>query len=315
MSTTDGKKKRGPGRPKINIIKSRDQYSGIVDKPQDESNMIELSYIEPQIFTHYFQIIRSYSTNYICNNLDIYFRKDKVYLICSPAYEDKKTNTNNQIINSNGNFYITMIIDCNKIDRYYCAEPYAVRIQCNEYLYNIMTNLTPSHTELSWHINSFFNEYMIVAPYSKSLGGYQNWPVNIIPINENEMFDFDKIEKIDYQIAINYNSTDFKHYLGLIKSQEKTTELNISARAEDKYFVFKIDYFNKSHELPVKDAKDKNLHFNVKSPIFKSSININKCTKFLTHIKNTVRFYCDVDKYMLEYTGIDVTLRGYFERQ
>lgn len=95
------KERRGPGRPPRVVIPNV-PIIGVVDEPQNEDNIIELSYYDPIIFKHLFTLFKNLKVR------DIYFKFCK---------ESMSVYTMDNLDNK-----IIVHFNCDKLMNYYCGD-------------------------------------------------------------------------------------------------------------------------------------------------------------------------------------------------
>lgn len=101
------KTKRGPGRPRKNPKKQKEERKGIVLQPQHDIHIMEFIYDMPSIFKKIWAFFKSISSS----KVQIIFRPTEVILYTKDHL---------------GNSDIRVKIDCSKVNRYYCESEFDI---------------------------------------------------------------------------------------------------------------------------------------------------------------------------------------------
>jgi hypothetical protein len=107
ITSEDVKKKRGPGRPRINPINPRIEKKGISDTPSDEENIFELAHHDPMVFKSLFTYFKNIKAQFI-------------YMVC------EKDSLTFYARDSAKNSKLCAVINCNNLYWYFSNSTFSI---------------------------------------------------------------------------------------------------------------------------------------------------------------------------------------------
>jgi hypothetical protein len=232
--------KRKPGRPRSRPVKLPSVRKGIQDKPETETNVIELQYCSAMVLKKLGALSKSLNSDYLC----LVFEKTEVYMLMYSWSEHCK---------------VKVHIDGVKLHSYYCESPQTIYIStknwetviqkidkdCDEFIICIDKN----------NVNKEININLI-----NSYGIYNYLEVDIIKIPPDDMKvkleDFDVLDEDNYDIIFTLPSTSLKKIFGTEKNIDNNWKIQKDGRDGD--IEFGYDSKNKQvrgRQVPAKDKK------------------------------------------------------------
>lgn len=186
------KKEKGKvGRPRKD--KSRPihtQTYGIVDKPQDPGNVLEMVYEEPRLFKRIFAIMKGFGINEISWN----FHKDRIEF-CSKDFKGKST--------------LQIEIDAKMLVRYYCEEPISRCIKRDELEKIFNKTLNNSHNQVEISLGREDSRSTAYITIKKANAMDFNYEIGIFQKDEAQNIALPDDAK--YPIKFSIPSIDFKN--------------------------------------------------------------------------------------------------------
>lgn len=128
MDTENQKQKPKPGRPKKRILDTGNVILGVKSEPTNPNHAMELVYNDPKMFKKIFSMYKGY----FVDDILIMFKKDTFHMYAKD--HTKKT-------------IIKIVIDCTKINEYYCKIPFNIHIK-REYLEKIFSTIEKTHNKI-----------------------------------------------------------------------------------------------------------------------------------------------------------------------
>lgn len=168
--------KKKPGRPRKKPLKKPLKRSGISNKPINEENYMEMIYDMPSVFKKIFTLFKCMAVK----DISMHFNKDNVEITTMDHL--KKSN-------------IKVIIDCKKINHYYCEEP-------------IKSSMNPKNMEKI--IQVLDKNYISIAFVLKKSNNRS--VLNIIYKNDVQIDEYREIDLIQSQNNGFNNSFDDSNY-------------------------------------------------------------------------------------------------------
>jgi hypothetical protein len=122
---------RRPGRPRTQILNTKDVILGVRDQANNEKNHMELIYNDPKLFKKIISIFKGY----FVDDIFLSFNSDNIQILSSD--NTKKT-------------IIKIVINCNKINEYYCKKMFEISIK-REYLEKIFNTIEKQHNKIIFY--------------------------------------------------------------------------------------------------------------------------------------------------------------------
>lgn len=281
-----------PGRPKKKlIIKPENVINGIITKPNDNVNAMELIYTDPKIFKKIFGMFRGYYVDDIFIN----FTEDKVLM--SSRDHTKKT-------------IIKIELDCNKISEYFCKRNFNICVK-REYLEKIFSTIEKNHSKIIlFSKEDTYKSSLEINLINEDLSIHDNYIIDLslqqCDIEDTISKTIETLNKDMYSIKFNVKSKSFKKFIndtsanGKLLTIEKVGDNNLQFKM---CFNNKINFtrtiinesgFNISSKLSDNDFFNVNMELEYIKPF--SNMNINDyITVYIDNENKKVIFECIID--------------------
>lgn len=195
--------KKPPGRPSSKS-KRIIQFRGIVTSPEYQedddsySSHMELLYTNPSIFKKIFKLYRQYNCEYVT----IRFDHEEVYIV-SKDHLDKNI--------------IYTILKCDTFNRYYCREPYDIKMQVTD-IVRIMSIISAQHVYILFQSIVYNkNETMKIIIKDDKSGMVDKYMLPLFPTGESPFEQIDILYKNIRTYPIKFN-IPHKSWKNIIKT-------------------------------------------------------------------------------------------------
>lgn len=181
--------KKRPGRPRKYAIVPT-QSCGIVDKPVNDENIVEMTHHDPLMFKKLFNLFGTYG----CVEIIIVFMPDKVVMVSCDHH---------------GKTYIRETIDGNKLNYYYCPSEVRVAIKRSQ-IEKIVNTLDKSHHKITFILKENFRSTMYIVIRDIAYDNDDMYEVELIDANTVAVDVAKEIDVADYPIKFQLDSAHFK---------------------------------------------------------------------------------------------------------
>lgn len=277
--------KKKPGRPRKNPIKFPQPKYGIQKHPLDESNFMEFTYDNPEIFKAVWKFLGKMSVNII----NICFTPTHIIIWCNDH-------------NNNNNIQVN--INCAKVNRYFCEYTHHIKISSRN-LELIMLTIDKYRNNISFFIkkDEMNKNMIIILDHVMDIEDYHTVEFigNYEQVQSTSMFDDN-----DYTISFTMQSTYFKK---LIKDVRSFTErITIRQEGPDEPLIW--DYITKDKNVKTSHyIKNKTIQLVSKlkdDDTFTASFIVD----YVKHISNNILsdkiyIYADENKPLMFISNID----------
>lgn len=285
--------KKKPGRPKKKVVTEAIKINGVVDVPNDPEDKVEMVYQNPALFKNIFALFKAYDAKEIM----IHFKSHTIEF----AAQDHLQSTS-----------ISAIVDCSKLQHYYCGEPTRVFIRRNE-IETILHNVRKVHARLTFILKTDYTTHIVVQTENSEVGNRNIYEVELCQINR-EIMDIFHAED-EYPLRFTLPAKHFKEEIGSIAqlSQRFTIEKNYG---EPMSFSFENHKTKTIMNSPyMKPEKIKLVSRVPTDDIFAVSIKIEYIKPFANaKLGDNISIFVDTDKKIMFKTKLDdnvCTLRIY----
>ena len=182
----EGKKKK-PGRPRKETIQVPIAVHGIIDKPANEADLIELIYCDPLVFKRLITLLKGYQVSEVELNFD---------------KNGMRIETKNRL----GTVDILTTISGACMNLYYCKEPIKVWVKREE-LENTFGSLTKNHHKITWLLRENYRQLLYIIAKSAEIGSEQIFEVDVFykkDFVQPPRIDDDSGYPIRFRIGVKY---------------------------------------------------------------------------------------------------------------
>ena len=281
--------KKGPGRPKKVQVEIETDNRGIIDKPTNPDNIIEMVYCNQKFFKKIFGIFKSYNGV----EVNIEFNKETVVISC---HGDRKS--------------VIVTIDCKKINSYFCAKETLVVVHRQNFE-KVFANLDKFNYKFTFIVDDIKitpNIYVIVDDTKHGNCDIYNID-QIKPKNSRQqpLPDYTK-----YPLSFTLTS---KHLKKKINDISKNSDIINIQKNGSEFLEFTYPKVNQSMDYSGKynDPKKIDLEFSLTDDdIIAASAEINSIKPFSNSIiGDDVRIYVTNDDDLVMTTEVDKHESGY----
>lgn len=185
------KTKRKPGRPRKTPNKAPLEKRGIVNSPEYPEHVIELLYDKPMIFSKIISLFRTMSVK----EVHFVFMKRQVKILTIDHHNKNK---------------IEIILDCSKVNHYYCGEP-TTEVLVREHLEKIAKTIKKDNTSISFTVAEETKnmELSITIKNNMKIDGNRR----LTRMEAKETYDFDFGDYKNFPIRFTLPAKYFKKLL------------------------------------------------------------------------------------------------------
>ena len=183
--------KKRPGRPKKTIINVPVEIRGIVNKPVNEENVLEVVYQNPKIFKKIFSLDKAYEANEIC----IDFSPSKFIIMTK---------------NHTGTIIKRCIFNCNRLNHFYCKENMEIDIK-REMIEKIFRTLDKPHYKITFVLKEDFKSMLYIYIKDFELECEHQYGIELI--QKVQRPDESQFNISGYPISFNLPSKSFKRLI------------------------------------------------------------------------------------------------------
>jgi hypothetical protein len=271
---------RRPGRPRAIVQNPKDLILGVRNKANNEKNHMELIYNDPKLFKKIISIFKGY----FVDDIFLTFNEDSIHIVSTD--NTKKT-------------IIKIVINCNKLNEYYCKKPFEISIK-REYLEKIFNTIEKQHSKVVFYSDSEnYLSTLYINLLNEESGINDNYIIDLtVKPNLDKSFNLaiGNIVKDNYILQFKLQSKIFKKFVN--DSINSSKLLKIEKYGNDS-LKFKMSINNKVAFTRVFKTDDK---FDIKSKIkpneyFSVNIEFDSIKPFSNmNVSNYVNIYLDNDK-------------------
>lgn len=184
----DVEKKR-PGRPrKYTTIPI--EACGIVDKPINDDDVVEMMYDNPLMFKKMFSLFSAYG----CIEIVISFERDRIVFAANDHH---------------GRAYIRQTISSARLNYYYCPNPIKIAVK-KEQISKIMNTLDKSHHKITFVLKENYRSTMYIVVRDFSYENDDLYEVELIDANALNIDVAREYDVSEYPIKFTLESAHFK---------------------------------------------------------------------------------------------------------
>lgn len=197
-------KKKKPGRPRKKPLKKPMKRNGITDTPLNTDNYMEMIYDMPSVFKRIFTLFKSMAVKEIC----MVFKEKSIDVVTTDHL--KKS-------------HIKLIINCEKINHYYCKE------QIKSYLNpknmeKIIQVLDKNYMSIAFVLKTITNRSILNIIFKNDIKIDEYREIDLIQ-SSNSSFDI-SFDDINYPIKFILPGKYFKKFINDISSFSDTLTIN-----------------------------------------------------------------------------------------
>jgi hypothetical protein len=274
------KSNRRPGRPRIQVVNTKDIILGVREQANNEKNHMELIYNDPKLFKKIISIFKGY----FVDDIFIAFNSDNIQILSSD--NTKKT-------------IIKIVINCNKINEYYCRKSFEISVK-REYLEKIFNTIEKQHNKIIFYSDKdTYLSTLHINLLNDELGINDNYVIDLTlkpNLEKNLNTNIDLIVKEDYLLQFKLQSKIFKKFVNDSINNSKLLKIE---KYGNEPLKFKMTINNKVAFTRIFKAEEK---FDIKSKLraneyFNINLEIDSIKPFSNiNVSNYVNIYLDNDK-------------------
>jgi hypothetical protein len=242
-----GKKK--PGRPKKKIVTMPVEVHGIVDKPVNEEDLLELVYCNPTLFKKLMQLYKAFEVSEVEMNFE-----PKGVKIVTKDHLGKST------------IYTT--IDGRCMNLYYCKSPIRICVK-RENLDRVLGTLGKNHYKITFILKENYRSTMYLIIKDIEYNNDDSYEIDVVFKPEDAVQNEIKNDDTNYPIKFKISSKHFKTKIGNIRKLSPTFTIQ-KCGSESLQFTFdkaqKVNWtgvYNDSDKIDLKSTLAEDEIFNV----------------------------------------------------
>lgn len=194
-----GKKK--PGRPKKKAVVVQVETHGVVDKPVNDDDLLELVYCNPILFKRIMRLFRSFEVS----EIELLFRPADVKIIAIDHF---------------GKSTIYATIDGKCMNLYYCKMPMRVCIT-RDNLDRVLSNLTRNHYKLTLILKENYRSIMYMIVKDVEYDNDDSYEIDVI-FKPDGVENINRDDDTNYPVKFKVTSKHFKQRMTSIRALSKT---------------------------------------------------------------------------------------------
>jgi len=279
------KEKKKPGRPKKIIVNIPVEINGIVDKPSNDENLVELVYQNPKIFKKIFAQYKSYDSTII----DISFNKTDVKII---------TRDHKRVIVE------YTILNCNLLNHYYCKNPIRVGVK-RDNLERLFRNIDKTHYKITFMLKEDYRSTLYMNIKNYEMGNEIQYEIEVVQNLELDELDDTNYDETNYPVKFEFPSKHFKTLIGDLKILSNTFSIQ-KLGLEPLQFTYEQTSKVNMNDVYYDSNKIK-LHSIIKeNEIFTASVDITRVSPFSkSNMGDVVYIAADWKQPLCLYTELD----------
>jgi len=193
--------KKKPGRPKKKVTAAPIEVRGIVDKPENPDDLLEMVYSNPMLFKRLLQLYKAFEVD----EIEMLFDKNGVKIVTKDHL---------------GKSTIYTLIEARSMVLYYCAQPIRVCIK-RENLDKVLGYLTKNHHKITFVLKQDYRSTIHVIIQDLEYNNFDSYEIDVIAKNEdNAVVDTD--DDSNYPIRFKMSSKHFKSKISNISKLSST---------------------------------------------------------------------------------------------
>lgn len=194
--------KKGPGRPKKVVVNAPVEVHGIVDKPVNEEDLLELVYYNPTLFKKIMQLLKAFEVSEVEMNFDAAGTK-----ITAKDHLGKST------------LYIT--IDGRCMNLYYCKAPMRVTVK-RESLEKVLGTLGKNHYKITFILKENYRSTMYLVIKDLEYNNDDTYEIDVVFKPEDAARNEARDDDTNYPIKFKISSKHFKTKINNIQKLSPT---------------------------------------------------------------------------------------------
>lgn len=232
--------KRGPGRPRKNVPSEKVVIEGIIQKPKEADDYVELFCSSPLTFKKLFTICKQYNSS----DLDLYFLHDKVVIETSDHNKLNKIQV--EIYGAN-------------LDVYYCKFPIRATVKLAD-LEMVMSHINKDQYKIIFIMRDNYKSAMRIILCSEENTSLREYSIELTAgtCSEEELARLSgrsllTFEHHDYKVYFKLSSKSFKNIITAAK-KSKTITFQI---VHDSFLQIQTDSSQPTHFSEIFRSNDK----------------------------------------------------------
>lgn len=183
--------KKRPGRPRKLVNSPTINFSGIVDKPSNEENILELLYYSPTLFKKILLLMRQFEAS----ELVFEFGKEKLNIKSSDRI---------------GKSIINVSVAGNKMNHYYCKDPIIVCVTRSN-LEKVLKILNKYHDKITFVLREIdFRSTMYIIVHDSQYNSDNVFQVGVICETQQSLY---KIEPQSFSLSFSISMGHFRNMI------------------------------------------------------------------------------------------------------
>jgi hypothetical protein len=290
-SESDQPEKRGPGRPRKNVPRVKLDRLGIVqnpinkDEPETKRHHYELLYENPLMFKKIFTLFKVYSVEHI----NMSFIKDRVFMYS---------------ITQDGKIKLCVEIFCERMNKYYCAEPIHVTLD-TEYFHTIFQTVSKDYSKIIFVTTNESQQSRMWIIFVDDEGEESQYAIDLNPVKNNPLPDILSVlnKEHEYPISFDLPFKSLKRKIteyGNLKVEKINIEQTVTDGVRELYFSCETSNGRIKNTSPLKNSSKMNLISTYDEQLFVAPIYINSIKPLSsTLISDKVRLCIDNQRDMI----------------
>lgn len=277
-------KKKKPGRPRKKPLKKPLKRNGINTSPLNTDNCIEMIYDMPSVFKRIFTLFKSMAVKEICLEF-----KEKTIDILTTDHLKKS--------------HIKVIINCEKINHYYCKEPIKSYLNPKN-MEKIIQVLDKNYMSIAFVLNTITNRSILNIIFKNEIKIDEYREIDLIQ-SSNNVFDI-SFNTDNYPIKFDLPGKYFKKFINDISSFSDTLTINKIGSTPLTFSYTSKDKTVKSKHIVQSPESIKLISLVSDDDIFSSSVQIDYIKPLSSSLlSDYVSIAADTHKNMIFKVGVD----------
>lgn len=193
--------KRGPGRPRKNVVREKIVIEGVVSAPEHPDNVLELVYSSPLLFKKIFQIYKQYSVE----NVEFCFQRD--YVLIKSLDHGGINSIHTEIFGRN-------------LNRYFCKFPISILITLSD-LESVMGQINKDQYKITFKLGEDYRSTLHIDIRNSECSSSRQYMVSIKSRTETpaELAP----DANDYSVKFKLTGKAFKSIVNAAKKSDTLT--------------------------------------------------------------------------------------------
>lgn len=259
--------KRGPGRPRKNLPRLKLDRVGIVKEPinvaepEPKRHYYELLYENPLMFKKIFTLFKVYSVEHI----NMSFMNDRVFMYS---------------VTQDGKIKICVEIFCERMNKYYCADPIHVTLD-TEYFHTIFQTVSKDYSNIVFVTTNESQQARMWVIFVDDEGEESQYAIDLNPVKTNPLPEILAVLNREHEYPISFE-LPFKYLkrkvaeYGNLKVEKINIEQTIADDGtRDLYLSCETSNGRIKNTSPLKNSAKMNLISTFDEQLFVAPIYIN----------------------------------------